>query len=172
MRLTDELDQLHSLYVRGAMTADEYEKAKAKLLDVGNPPQEANDQSVAFDWGAAAEQSPLDKAPSPNGEVTGKDVLTALEIGAVAGAVIGIALSFVSVGASFAHGDWFFVSNLIVGAFVGTIVWTGISLGVKATSQSRGLGALLLRLLYGLLVVVYTVALLIILGFAIYVKMH
>jgi hypothetical protein len=40
--LTDQLKRLHSLYVSGAMTAKEYHKAKAELLEGGCSPERAN----------------------------------------------------------------------------------------------------------------------------------
>lgn len=164
MSLPHELERLHSLYASGAITAADYQRAKSKLLEDGNSPEGANDQPVPFDWKNVAEQPPAAEMPARTGKVTEKDMLKALQAGAVGGAILGMPLSFAS-GIPF----W---PAVIGAALAGAIAWTALSFGVKATARSRGFGAALLRLLCGAAIVVYGLALLFIVGCAIYVTSH
>ena len=50
MSLADKLERLHTLFVSGVMTADEYQKAKAKILHGEVAPETGDDNPAAFDW--------------------------------------------------------------------------------------------------------------------------
>jgi hypothetical protein len=164
MDLANELERLHALFLSGAMTAEEYQQAKAKLLAGEDQPEAANDNPAPFDWENVGEQSPAGEVPNRAAEVTEKDVLRALEAGAIGGGIIGIPLSLAT--------EAPFGLAVIGAALAGAIVWSTVSLGVKATARSRGFGSSLLRLLYGAAIVAYGLALLFVVGFAIYVKSH
>lgn len=72
---------------------------------------------------------------------------------------------------SFASGTPFW-SAVFGAALAGAILWAMVSLGVKATARSRGFGTSLLRLLYGAAIVIYGLALVFLVGWAISVKSH
>jgi hypothetical protein len=158
MSLADELERLRELRASGALTQDEYERAKRVLLapaPEGEPTPET--ELAAVDWGDVAAQPSSGRGPARRVEITGRDVWKALEAGLVGGMFVGMAVSFAADRGTF----W---PTTIAAALVGAVVWTGLALGVKATAAARGTGTALagslLRLLWGAVIVCYLAAVL------------
>ncbi len=153
MSVADDIERLHALHVQGAMTADEYQRAKVTLLADGIAAEPSNDEP--FTWENVATPTPRDPPPTPPRE---PDVNPLANIGgaALGSWMVGLLVCLLA--------EAEIVPTAVVVAVGGTIAWAGVSAASATTTRSRGPVGAMLLLLKGLMAVAFVLAFVAVIG--------